>query len=220
MGLPGKIEMLFLTNKSRHNNHRKRYNNMTMTSSTVMPVATSSTPATVMLAAKQVFSMPELMKLVYEFDSTYHVPYEKCLAGVTQEAEYHAYLRLGRKLLDTFMMKDMHDLGYKFVRVVSHDTSKLEYDEDEDEDDDDEAMSTIASVETIDSTVSSASLFEASFYTREVTVMCQFKLPDSDEVKMFEAFFEAVEYDSDDKSLTCYFHTLREKPVYSEDMDE
>jgi hypothetical protein len=167
--------------------------------------------------AKQVFSMPELMKLVYEFDATYHVPYEKCLAQVTQEAEYHAYLRFGRKLLDTFAMKDMHDLGYKFVRVVSHDTSKLEYDEvevEDDDEDDDETMSTTASVET---TESSASLFEASFYTREVNVTCQFQLPDSDEVKMFEAFFEAVEYDSDDQSLTCNFHTLREKSVYSED---
>jgi hypothetical protein len=188
-----------------------------MTITMTMTSATSATPA------KQVFSMPELMKLVYEFDATYHVPYEKCLAKVTQEAEYHAYLRLGRKLLDTFMMKDMHDLGYKFVRVVSHDTSKLEYDDDEDEvdedDEDEDAMSTTASTETTASTVSSASMFERSFYTSDVTVTCQFKLPDSDEVKMFEAFFEAVEYDHGDQSLTCYFHTLREKPVYREDMD-
>ena len=191
----------------------------------------------------QVYSMPELMKLVYEFDATYHVPYEKCLAELPQALEDHKRLCLGRKLLDTYMMKDMEELGYKFVKVVSCETDELEtsglgmgddddqddddasglgmWDDDDQDDDDDHDHDDDTSTSTSsDTSVLSALRLEASFYTREVTVTCQFQLPDSDVVKMFEAYFEAVEYDHDDKSLTCHFLNLREKPVYAEDMDE
>lgn len=157
-------------------------------------------------AAMQVYSMPELMKSVYEYDATYHVPYEKCLSEVMLQAEEHAYLRLGRKLLDTYVMKDMEDLGYTLVKVVSCETDALM----EDEEDDDDALS---------ATSLSAALMETSWYTHEVTVTCKYKLPGSDEVRLHEAYLQGVQYSSHDKSLRCDYHTLREKPVYSEDMD-
>lgn len=163
-------------------------------------------------AAMQVFSMPELMKLFYEFDMTYHVLYEKCLSEVT--GENRACLLLGRKLLDMYALKDMEELGYKFVKVVSCETGELETSGPGMWDDDDDTST------SSDTTVLSALRLETSWYTRNVTVLCKYQLPDSDVVKMFEAYLEDAEYDSDDQSLTCGYHTLREKPVYSEDMDE
>ena len=158
-------------------------------------------------AAMQVYSIPELMRFVYEYDGTYHVPYAKCLSEMMLQYEKHAYLRLGRKLLDTYVMKDMEDLGYKFVKVVSCDTDALMEDMYADDD------------TSSDTTALSAALLETSWYTREVTVMCKYKLPDSDVVRLHEVYLHSVEYSSHDKSLGCSYHILREKPVYREDMD-
>lgn len=158
-------------------------------------------------AAMQVYSMPELMSLVYEYDTTYHVPYEKCLSEVMLQAEEHAYLRLGRKLLDTYVMKDMEELGYTLVKVVSCETDALMEDDDDADD-----------IYPITTTLSAA-LLETSWYTQDVTVTCKYKLPDSDVVRLHEAYLQDVHYCCHDKSLMCGYHTLREKPVYSEDMD-
>ena len=173
-------------------------------------------------AAMQVYSMPELMKLVYEYDATYHVPYEKCLSELPQALEEHACLCLGRKLLDMYVTKDMEELGYKFVKVVSCDMGGLEtsgyevdsdYESDDDDDDDDDEDT------SSDTSVLSALRLETSWYTRGVTVTCKYQLPDSDVVRLHEAYLEVVRYRSHEKKLTSGYHTLREKPVYSEDMD-
>ena len=158
-------------------------------------------------AATQVFSTPELMKMVYEFDATYHVPYAKCLREVSHEADHRVYLRMGRKLLDTYMKEHLHELGYTFVKIVSYDMGKVEREDDDDDDD--------MSVESDDDTSSDVPLLETSFCVSDFTVLCQIKLPDNDVVKMFEAYFHYVSYDKVDQRFSCSYHTL--SYAYSED---
>ena len=169
-------------------------------------------------AAMQVYSMPELMKLVYEYDATYHVHYERCLAELPQALEDRKSLCMGRKLLDMYMTKDMEELGYKLVKVVSCETDELTTSRLELEmwlDDDDLVDDT-----STDTSVLSALRLETSWYANCVTVTCKYRLPDSDVVKLYEAYLENVRYRLRDESLKSGYHNLREKPGYSEDMDE
>lgn len=170
-------------------------------------------------AAMQVYSMPELMKHVYEYDATYYVPYEKCLSELPQALEEHARLHLGRKLLDMYVTKDMEELGYTLVKVVSCETDELvtsgyevdsDYESDygsDDEDDEDEDTSS----DTSDTSVLSALRLETSWYIPGVTVTCKYKLPDSDVVRLHEAYIEHVRYQSHDKKLTSAgYHAVQE----------